>query len=47
MIFNPSADTIIEEHDALVVVGSHNNLEALEKMANPGKTTSGIAHQRR
>jgi voltage-gated potassium channel len=37
MIFNPSADTIIEERDALVTIGSHKCLEALERMANPGK----------
>ena len=47
MIFNPSADTIIEEQDALVVIGSHDSLEALEKMANPGKSSSGLAQQRR
>jgi voltage-gated potassium channel len=35
MIFNPSADTVIEENDALVVIGSHENLEALERVANP------------
>lgn len=39
MIFNPSADTIIEERDALVTIGSHKSLEALERMANPGKQT--------
>lgn len=38
MIFNPSADTVIEENDALVVIGSHENLEALERMANPATT---------
>jgi voltage-gated potassium channel len=38
MIFNPSADTVIEENDALVVIGSHENLEALERMANPTAT---------
>ncbi|MBI3649987.1 MAG: potassium channel protein [Acidobacteria bacterium] len=38
MIFNPSADTIIEEQDALVVIGSHENLEGLEMMANPAST---------
>jgi voltage-gated potassium channel len=43
MIFNPSADTVIEEHDALVVIGSHENLEALERMANP---TATIRHRR-
>jgi voltage-gated potassium channel len=35
MIFNPAADTMIQEGDALVVIGSHENLEALERMANP------------
>lgn len=39
MIFNPSADTIIEENDALVVIGSHASLEALERLANPGKSS--------
>jgi voltage-gated potassium channel len=34
MIFNPSADTLIETGDSLVVIGSHENLEALERMAN-------------
>lgn len=47
MIFNPSADTVIEARDALVVIGSHDNLEGLEKMANPGKSPSGLAQQRR
>jgi len=37
MIFNPSADTIIEARDSLVAIGSHANLERLEKMANPAK----------
>ena len=36
MIFNPAADTIIELHDALVAIGSHQSLIALEHMANPG-----------
>jgi voltage-gated potassium channel len=36
MIFNPSADTVIELNDALVALGSHDNLEALEKFANTG-----------
>jgi voltage-gated potassium channel len=35
MVFNPAADTVIKEQDALVVIGSHNSLESLEKMANP------------
>lgn len=46
MIFNPSADTIIELRDALVALGSHSSLEALERMANPGKT-SGLVTQHR
>jgi voltage-gated potassium channel len=36
MIFNPSADTRIEANDALVAIGSHSNLEALERLANTG-----------
>ncbi|MFY9607487.1 MAG: potassium channel protein [Blastocatellia bacterium] len=39
MIFNPAADTMIEEHDALVVIGSHDSVDALERMANPDKPT--------
>jgi voltage-gated potassium channel len=35
MIFNPSADTVIQEHDSLVVIGSHSGLSALERLANP------------
>ena len=35
MIFNPSADTVIEEGDSMIAIGSHTNLESLEKMANP------------
>jgi voltage-gated potassium channel len=46
MIFNPAADTIIEERDALVVIGSHSSLLALEQMANPGKP-SGLITQHR
>ena len=45
MVFNPAADTIIEEKDALVVIGSHTSLEALEKMANP-KRPSALTHGR-
>jgi voltage-gated potassium channel len=37
MIFNPSADTLIQEQDALVAIGSHTNLEGLERMANPSR----------
>src|SRR5215212_2973271 len=40
MVFNPAADTVIEEHDALVVIGSHSSLELLEKMANPTKPSA-------
>ena len=46
MIFNPSADTVIKEQDALVVIGSHDSLEALEKLANPGKTSGGTMQHR-
>lgn len=46
MIFNPEADTIIEEHDALVTIGSHDSLLALEQMANPGRP-SGLITQHR
>jgi voltage-gated potassium channel len=35
MLFNPSADTVIEERDALVALGSHTSLESLERAANP------------
>jgi len=40
MVFNPAADTIIKEQDALVVIGSHNSLELLEKMANPTRPSA-------
>ena len=46
MIFNPFADTIIEEKDALVALGSHSSLQTLEQMANPGSTSSLIKHHR-
>jgi len=46
MIFNPFADTIIEEKDALVALGSHSSLQTLEQMANPGSTSSAIKHHR-
>jgi voltage-gated potassium channel len=39
MIFNPAADTLIEERDALVTIGSHSSLLALERMANPEAAT--------
>lgn len=45
MIFNPFGDTIIEEHDALVALGSHNSLVALEQMANPGSPSGVIRHR--
>ena len=46
MIFNPSADTVIQEHDALVAIGSHSSLERLEKMANPGQPTGAIGQHK-
>jgi len=46
MIFNPSAETVVEEQDALVVIGSHTSLEALEKMANPNMTVGGAKQHR-
>ena len=45
MIFNPSADTIIEEQDALVAIGSHHSVEALERMANPHKPPVSSGHR--
>lgn len=42
MIFNPSAETVIKENDSLVAIGSHDNLEALELMANP---TAPVRHR--
>lgn len=45
MIFNPAADTIIEERDALVTIGSHTSLLALERMANPGKPAALSDHR--
>lgn len=46
MIFNPSADTVIQEHDALVAMGSHSSLERLERIANPGQPTGSVSHHR-
>jgi voltage-gated potassium channel len=46
MLFNPFADTMIEERDALVVIGSHSGLQTLEEMANPSSGTSSIKHHR-
>jgi voltage-gated potassium channel len=46
MIFNPSADTIIEERDALVALGSHASLQTLEHMANPGINSGAVKHHR-
>jgi len=39
MIFNPSADTSLQVDDALMALGSHANLERLEKEANPSGTS--------
>ena len=36
MIFNPSAETVIERNDALVALGSHADLEGLERFVNSG-----------
>jgi voltage-gated potassium channel len=46
MIFNPAADTMIEPHDALVAIGSHDSLLALERMANPGNTRGAVLQHR-
>jgi voltage-gated potassium channel len=40
MLFNPSADTLIELSDALVAMGSHSSLEALEAQASVGTEQS-------
>lgn len=45
MIFNPFADTVIEESDALVALGSHSSLETLERMANPDAPSSAFKHR--
>ncbi len=45
MIFNPAADTMIEEQDALVVIGSHHSVDSLEQMANPDKPTLISGHR--
>jgi voltage-gated potassium channel len=46
MIFNPSADTVIQEHDALVAMGSHASVERLERIANPGQPTGSVGQHR-
>jgi voltage-gated potassium channel len=46
MIFNPAADTVIELADALVAIGSHNNLLALQQLANPGSTKGAVLQHR-
>lgn len=46
MIFNPAADTVIELHDALVAIGSHDSLLALERMANPDSTKNAVFQHR-
>jgi len=46
MIFNPFAETIIEERDSLVVIGSHSSLETLEQMANPSSASSARKQHR-
>jgi voltage-gated potassium channel len=48
MIFNPSADVVIEEGDSLVAIGSHESLQGLERMANPaGPSRIRRRHQHR
>lgn len=45
MLFNPAADSLIEEYDALVAIGSHKGLQALEGAANPAHPVrSGHGH---
>ncbi|HMG37364.1 MAG TPA: potassium channel protein [Blastocatellia bacterium] len=39
MIFNPPADTTIEECDVFVAIGSHESVQTLEKLANPARTS--------
>ena len=46
MIFNPSADTVIKESDALVVIGNHDSLIGLEKMANPSNPRGAARRHR-
>ena len=45
MLFNPSADTVIEQGDALVAMGSHKSLEALERAANPERVPDMVKHR--
>ena len=45
MIFNPAADTVIHESDALVAIGSHDNLMMLEEMADPNQIATASASQ--
>lgn len=44
MLFNPSAETMIQVGDALVSIGSHSNLETLERLANPGRPAAMHRH---
>jgi voltage-gated potassium channel len=44
MLFNPSAEAVFQAGDVLVAIGSHSNLEALERMANPERP-AGSGHQ--
>ncbi|HEU4391743.1 MAG TPA: potassium channel protein [Blastocatellia bacterium] len=45
MLFNPSADAVIEQGDALVAMGSHKSLEAFERAANPERSRDRIGHR--
>ena len=45
MLFNPAADTIMYADDALIAMGSHDDLEALTDQARPNrKKTSFHTH---
>ena len=39
MLFNPAADTAIEEGDFLVAIGSHDSLHDLDLKTNPTSAT--------
>jgi voltage-gated potassium channel len=44
MLFNPSAEAVFQAGDVLVAIGSHSNLEALERMVNPERPI-GVGHK--
>jgi voltage-gated potassium channel len=47
MIFNSSADYVMQAADALIALGSHANLERLEKEANPNSPSWGYHNHRK